>query len=313
MHVGIIVPTYNVERYLAETIDSIRAQSHDDWELLIVDDGSRDGTVDLARSFAQRDSRIRVITQTNQGGAAARDNGFKAVSPQTEAVLFFDHDDRMRPHALEQLTQSLQRHPESPAAYGLASYMDAQGSPYRVGRYERFLRRRRRLNQQSLVKMGRNEPITYEALLVNNWIPIGGILMRYESKRLAGAFDAQTAYAHDWDFWLRLSLQGPIAFIDEPIYDYRIHASSMSNNTSKLLNSELAVREKYIHAADIPLERRQQALQAAQLVMAEQLQRKRWKSFLRFITGRFAEGKQLLNSGVENYQRFQTASLVTGS
>lgn len=311
MHVAIIMPTYNVERYLAETLDSVIAQTHSDWELLIVDDGSRDETVRVAQDYAQRDARIRVMTQANQGGAAARDNGFREVSSQTQAVMFFDHDDRMHPNSLALLTQALEEHPESPAAYGLASYMDAQGQPYRVGHYERFLRRRRRLHENRLVRMAPNEPATFEALLVNNWIPIGGILMRQEAKRIAGAFDAATAYAHDWDFWLRLSLQGPIAFVDEPVYDYRIHPASMSNNTSKLHSSELAVREKFIRAPEVPFDRRKQALQVAQLVMAEQLRRKKWKSFLRMISGRFAEGKQLLKTGLDNYQRFQSASLTT--
>ena len=91
--VSIIVPVYNGEPYLSETLDSIRNQSFKNWETVVIDDGSKDGSVGVALGYVNRDPRIRVVQQENSGVANARNSGFAATNPQTEFVIFLDHDD----------------------------------------------------------------------------------------------------------------------------------------------------------------------------------------------------------------------------
>src|SRR5437660_14397 len=101
--IAVIVPAYNASAYLGETIDSVRRQSFEDWELIVVNDGSRDSTAAVARRYLAEDARIRLIEQTNAGVAAARNRGLADVDRAAWAVMFLDADDLLDSHALERL------------------------------------------------------------------------------------------------------------------------------------------------------------------------------------------------------------------
>src|SRR5258708_21515772 len=97
--VSIIVPAYNCERYLRQAVDSIRAQTVQDFEILIVDDGSTDRTPDIARELAATDARVRIFTQSNSGGPAGPRN--RAIGLSTgELLAFLDPDDFWHPTKL---------------------------------------------------------------------------------------------------------------------------------------------------------------------------------------------------------------------
>lgn len=314
MRIGIVIPTYNVERYLAETLEAILAQAVSDWRVVVVDDGSKDGTVAIAQAFAQKEPRIEVLLQTNQGGAAARERGYDHLNDNVEAVMFFDHDDRLRPEALEVLSRLLEAYPEAPAAYGLAAYMDSEGNLTRPGAYEGYLRARRRVaplttkpdhpSQFRLEPVPRDEPASYQALVVNNWVPIGGVLIRKSARDRAGRFDPETNYAHDWDYWIRLSLMGPIAFHDAPVYDYRVHAAAMSRSGDKLESGQVDVWRKFITSRELAPERRLEALAAYQLVHRELLAKKRRKAMRRYLRLQLEEGREIARKAEEAANRF---------
>src|SRR5215467_14924975 len=117
--ISIVIPTYNSEDYLAQTLDSVLVQTCSDWELVIYDDGSRDGTVAVADCYSAYDRRIRVLQGRNGGVAAARNQGFAATNPVSEFVIFFDHDDLWEPDTLETLSGILCRHPEYISAHSV--------------------------------------------------------------------------------------------------------------------------------------------------------------------------------------------------
>lgn len=102
--ISIIIPVYNTELYIAETIESIQQQTFTDWELILVDDGSKDQSLDICRHYEQIDFRIHAIHKENGGMSSARDAGFK-VANKDSWVLFFDADDVMAPSMLEHLWQ----------------------------------------------------------------------------------------------------------------------------------------------------------------------------------------------------------------
>lgn len=97
--VSIIVPVYNVEKYLPKCVDSILSQTYYDFELLLVDDGSPDSSGNICEDYAQKDSRVRVIHQDNQGLGGARNTGISVA--KGEYVLFVDSDDYVHPQLLE--------------------------------------------------------------------------------------------------------------------------------------------------------------------------------------------------------------------
>src|SRR5215216_7693461 len=115
---SIICPAYNVENYIDETIRSVLAQTEESWELIIVDDGSVDGTVERVNSYS--DSRIRLLRQTNRGQSMARNRGVEASSG--ELFIFLDSDDMLHASALARLEEALNGS-EAVASYGQCRFL----------------------------------------------------------------------------------------------------------------------------------------------------------------------------------------------
>jgi glycosyltransferase involved in cell wall biosynthesis len=149
--ISLVVPAYDAEVFLAETLDSVIAQSFPDWELVVVDDGSTDGTADTVRRYVARDSRIQLIEQVNSGVAAARNTGLFAANPETWAIMFLDADDVLERDALTTLSDALRAHPEAVGAHGQARFVDANGNPTRMGESEAWGRERYALVNRKIV------------------------------------------------------------------------------------------------------------------------------------------------------------------
>ncbi|MGW6708153.1 bifunctional glycosyltransferase/CDP-glycerol:glycerophosphate glycerophosphotransferase [Streptomyces sp. NPDC054956] len=119
---SIVVPVYNVELYLDECLESIAAQTFDDFEVVLVDDGSTDGSAALAQAFVDRDDRFRLVLQKNAGLGAARNVGARHITPGTEYLAFVDSDDTMPSYAYQRLIDTL----------------DETGSDFAAGNVKRF-------------------------------------------------------------------------------------------------------------------------------------------------------------------------------
>ena len=97
--ISIIIPIYNAEKYLSTCIESILSQGFEDFELLLINDGSKDNSLSICNDYAQRDSRIKVFDKPNGGVSSARNLGLDNATG--EYVMFVDADDRLAPNALE--------------------------------------------------------------------------------------------------------------------------------------------------------------------------------------------------------------------
>lgn len=205
MRVGIIIPAYNAAPFIADTIRSVLAQTHRDWRLVVVDDGSTDTTSRIIASFS--DPRISQVRQANAGVSAARNRGINELRRQDlqfvfplalvegagrRGVLFLDADDALTPDALSRLTATLYSSPTCIAAVG------AYTIPH--------TRHRRPASGDLLAR-----------LLVRNLFANGGhILICSKALSAAGSFRTDIAYGEDWEFWIRLALQGPFAATNGP-------------------------------------------------------------------------------------------------
>ena len=98
MLVSVIIPAYNIDKYLAETLDSVLAQSYTYFEVVIINDGSTDRTLEIAQKYAAKDDRIQVVSQANQGVSAARNHGIRVTTG--ELLAFLDGDDRWHSNKL---------------------------------------------------------------------------------------------------------------------------------------------------------------------------------------------------------------------
>jgi glycosyltransferase involved in cell wall biosynthesis len=200
VRIGVVVPAYNAVPWIGDAIHSVLAQTHRDWRLVVVDDGSTDGTADVAAGFT--DPRIHLIRQANVGVSATRNTGMSAVDGA--ALLFLDADDWLAPDALARLAAALDATPHAVAASGAYAFTDS-GVVRRPPAGD-ILRR----------------------LLVRNLFANGGhLLLRAEAVRKAGGFLRAITYGEDWEFCIRIALQGAFAAAHgrAPVLFVRRHAS----------------------------------------------------------------------------------------
>jgi glycosyltransferase involved in cell wall biosynthesis len=264
--VTVVVPTYNAAPYIAQTLDSVIAQDHHDWRLIVLDDGSTDGTQDIVDGYCQRDSRISSAStpQPRGGPARARNRGIELADDDTDFFLFLDHDDWLHEHALRVLVEELERAPDAPAAYGLADeYSESLGrsrigGPSEAYGYERF-----RVSGRSVEPLTPDEPTGFETLVLWSCISTTGQgLVRASELRRVGGFDPATAWSDDWDLWLRLAADRPLAFHPQFVMSKRYHDANLSSGQTSSpadWGGGLAVRRKLIRAPWLTDEQRAQA------------------------------------------------------
>lgn len=222
--VSVIIPTYNAVDYLSETVDSVLQQTFTDWELIIVDDGSSDQTVDWIT--ARVDPRIQLICQENQGVTVARNTGI--TKSCGEYIAFLDHDDLWHPTKLEKQVRCLD---ESPAVGLVHTWMvsvDAQGKS--TGR----------------IMPSDAEGHVWTKLLEKNTVASSSVMLRRTCLSTVGGFstDRELYTVEDWEFWIRIAAHYPFAVIKEPLLSWRQHANNGSKNWRLMKQAYRLVIEK---------------------------------------------------------------------
>ncbi len=250
--ISVVVPAYNAARYLAQTLESLCAQTLRSWELIVVDDGSSDDTMVIARQFALRDERISFRQQPNAGVAAARNAGLFAASPDAWAIMFLDADDVLEPNALAALSAALRAHPSAVGAHGQVRFIDDEGRPIRVGEAEAWGRERRALVDGKIVDWPPHLPTTLAVLiLLNRMRTPGCVLLRRALVESLGGFDP--------DF----------VFLDQLVLAYRLHEQNASGNLRKTDVARWYVHRKLATGEDVTQEQREllkQGLRYARLL-----------------------------------------------
>lgn len=227
--VSVVIPVWNGERFLRQTLASVREQTFRDWELVVVDDGSRDSSVAIARAVAAEDERVQVRPQANAGVVAARNAGYAATSPNSEFVIFLDHDDAWVPEALAMLVSALRANPDAPAVYGLSKVIDAHGRPLTPSMESSFGYVRAGLHADGKLRtLDRDELTTFDVLAIWPCFQTPGqMLMRRTALEIAkeetGLFDPQARGSDEWELAMRLSLQGGIPRVLEYVLEKRQH------------------------------------------------------------------------------------------
>jgi glycosyltransferase involved in cell wall biosynthesis len=259
MQISVIIPAYNAARYLPETIESVLAQTVSDWELIIVDDGSNDATLEIARSYAAGDARIRAYTQANGGVASARNAGFVVSDRAAPYICYLDNDDAWQPDALATLLSALESRPDAVAACGLPESMDAYGEPFANDTVQAYCRERYAVQGAALVRVTEDAPTTFACLAVRNCIITPGLVMiRRSAHERAGTFDESLSGCDDWDMWLRLCRFGDIAFVNRVVLRYRLHAANQTLLHNAMDRGETLLYAKLFAYAEETPQRREQ-------------------------------------------------------
>jgi len=225
-HVTVVVPTYNLQRYVAETIASIYAQTYTEWDLLVVDDGSKDGTAEAARA-AIADERGQVLQRPNGGASAARNAGIRAA--RGPLVALCDGDDVWSPEKLELQVKALRERPE----IRTVSSQWIEWHPGEEGVYPDPLQGMRAANGNGTAA---STDITYERLMEEAGICTSAAVFYKEVADEVGGFDETLPCGEDYDFWLKMTRHSPIHRLERPLAAYRKHAASLTRMQALQLN-----------------------------------------------------------------------------
>lgn len=240
--ISVVIPVYNAEKYLRRTVASVQVQTFPDWEIVLIDDGSKDSSLQIAEALCREDSRISFYQQANAGASAARNHGIAKSSPDRPYVLCLDSDDLLLPGALAALKSLLELNPPAPAACGFLLDIDSEDAV--ITGHDRLepLTARRGVNGLRLVRRGPNAPVVFGDLCFRNHIVTPGqVLIRKTAIHAVGAFNPSLVYVEDYDLWWRLTMQiGPIPVTSEPVLLYRHHASSLSSSNKNAVRTGAA-------------------------------------------------------------------------
>jgi glycosyltransferase involved in cell wall biosynthesis len=204
--ITVVVPVYNHERYVEQTLGSLFAQDYSDCQIIAVDDGSTDSSREILHRHV---SRITLIQSPHRGPAAARNRALEASD--SEFVAFMDADDLCAPDRLRLSVEELQTGDIGLVASAL-TFMDASG--------------------QSLPGLwtcpsnARND--YWASLLERNWIGTPSVMVRRRVLDAVGAFDEKFTHAEDYDLWLRICREHSIGYIDTPLVQCRRHGANTS-------------------------------------------------------------------------------------
>jgi glycosyltransferase involved in cell wall biosynthesis len=221
--VSIIVPAYNAELYIKETIDSILAQTYCNYEIIVVDDGSTDNTPVIARQFGDS---IRYIRQPNQGLSSARNTAIKNARAETIALI--DSDDLWEPQFLERMIPFLNLHPEAAGVYCGFQYINSRSEV--IGRPS--------------LKIVPPESFHAAMIIEGNWLAPCAVVFRKQLLEDVGLFDESLHAVEDWDMWIRLSERSPFVGLPEALVKYRRHDSNMTKDPERMVKAIGQLTEK---------------------------------------------------------------------
>lgn len=224
--VSIITPCYNGEKYIKETIESVIAQTYPKWEMIVVDDGSKDSSVAIVSEYIEKDSRIKLIKQANAGSASARNNGIRRAEGQYIALL--DADDLWHPEFLEKQIAFMK---EKDAICVFCSY--------------------RRIDEQSqeiLRPTYAKAVVTQKDMMVMNYI--GCLTGLYDVTRHGKIYlkESLRSIRDDYAYWYDIvSLENEAYGNPEILADYRVLRNSTTGNKKKLIGKQYQFYRTYLN------------------------------------------------------------------
>lgn len=250
--VSVVIAAHNAAAYLGATLQSLQAQTHPQWDCIVVDDGSADGTRGVVSAFTA-DPRIRLISQQQAGVSAARNAGF-ALTDDSLGTVFLDADDCLLPHALELLVRHLGLRPDAVAAFGYAELMDEQGQPLPLGDHSWKQRCRLVYDGGRLACGDPLQDCTLSGLVLYGpvWPPATCMFRTRSLKQLPSCFAPDLVSQEDWDLTLRLSAAGPLVAVDEQVAWYRRHPSQQTRAASANVLAREVVRCRVLQSVMSP-------------------------------------------------------------
>ena len=241
--ITVVTPCHNSRSFIVETISSVRNQDMADWNYVLVDDGSTDGTAELLLEMAQNDKRIQIVKQTNAGTCRARNLGAERGSEDAKYLLFLDHDDLLEPNALRVLSDYLETHPEVCVAGCQFREINADGAPGSLRTRSRWV--------PSLLGIPRPlRSSEYETPFATFYCATGQgpfAMFRRSIFMEAGGWTTEFWPHEDTDLFCKMSLLGKVHYLPDRLYRKRAHRGNALNDTERLMKAYGLFREKWDH------------------------------------------------------------------
>ena len=225
--ISVVIPNFNYRRFVAQAVESVFQQGGSGWEVIVVDDGSTDGSREVLSGFGEK---IRLILQENRGPAAARNRG--AAQARGEYLLFLDSDDLLLEGALALYTGEIEKNPEEDLLCGDAVLVDQEGGRTPLKAH-----------------LPRRKGSPFEALLWENSLITSAVLVKRETFQSVGGFDEDQALrvVEDYDLWLRLLRSGArLRLLGEKTVLKRSHGENISGSGLKIVVPEEALVDKWL-------------------------------------------------------------------
>jgi glycosyltransferase involved in cell wall biosynthesis len=243
--VSVVMSVYDGLPYVSTAVESILEQTFEEFEFIIIDDGSTDGSTAVLRRYAAQDERIQLIVQENRGIPRAVNRGLGQASGAYIARM--DADDIALPERFAKQVTYLDAHPECVLLGGEATAIDAEGKPFK--------------QTDGPLSRGNanNADLAYEhAELVNRmlqgkWVFFNpSVMMRRRAVEATGGYDEHYSVAQDLDLFLRLAEVGKVANLESPLIQYRCHEDQVSQSPKQRYLSNKARREAHVRRS-LPL------------------------------------------------------------
>lgn len=210
--ISVITPCYNQEKYLSEAVDSVLYQTFQNWEMVIVDDGSTDGSANTAKMYAAKDTRIHYVYQQNAGPSAARNKGVK--NSQGQYLMFLDGDNKLDRTYLEKAVCHMDSHPDTVVFMTRAMHFGTRNDEFMI-RWK-----------------------GYNKLLLANTVDCGCVVRRIDFETVGG-FDEKLRGGEDWELFIRLlSEESHVFQHHEVLFYYRVTEGEQNVNSIAMKREE---------------------------------------------------------------------------
>ena len=232
--VSVIIPTYNSDKFIAQSVQSVLEQTYPPYEVIVIDDGSTDGTKDVLRQFS---NSIKYFYQVNRGPASARNAGIKMA--RGEYISFQDADDLWTPNKLEVQVAFLERHQEIGLVFSDIEEFDEENILVRSCIIDKVY------EPDSSSQVPLHDP--FVKLLIKNFIPTNTVMVRSDCLKKVGLFDEGLRIVEDRDMWLRIAAHFRIARLPLVLCKRRKHSSNISKDQEIATFSLIRVLEKTLN------------------------------------------------------------------
>jgi glycosyltransferase involved in cell wall biosynthesis len=227
--VSVVIASYNRAKFLPETIESIFQQSFQDYELLVVDDGSTDDTQRILRRY---ETRLRYFYQENRGPSAARNLGVHYANGDWISIQ--DSDDLCTPHHLQVLWDYVKDHPECGMVFANGDYLGG-----------------REHNRETIIPLDKSRQLAKRGVELNDFfeksiLRLQAALISRKAYDALGGHDESLRICMDLDLGFRLLMNFPIAYLDDVVFSYRKHEGNTGRNEELRLTENIRVIEKLL-------------------------------------------------------------------